>query len=119
MTGTWRMQQGDLLIEEVWTAPAGGTMLGLNRTIRGEETVAFEWLRIEARPRGLVYLAHPGGRMPGTAFELQSSEPGTAVFENLDHDFPQRIAYRRAEPDRLSVDVTGDGSPLHFELTGP
>lgn len=92
-------------------------MLGLNRTIRGESTVAFEWLRIEARSGSIVYVAHPGGRMPGTEFTLTEASPDAVVFENPDHDFPRRIEYRRASPSELRIDVTGEGPALHFALT--
>ena len=45
-------------------------MLGVNRTIIDGVTVAFEFLRIEETPKGIVYYASPGGRYPPTAFGL-------------------------------------------------
>ena len=38
--------------------------------------------------------ASPGGG-PVVAFPVKSSGPGEVVFENLKHDFPKRITYRR------------------------
>ena len=37
-------------------------------------------------------MASPGGR-GDTAFRLVAQSEGEAVFENLEHDFPQRIRY--------------------------
>src|SRR5262245_13133706 len=57
------------LLEERWTAPAGGAMLAVSRTVKGDRMVAFEYLRIVERDGGLVYVAQPGGRPP-TEFVL-------------------------------------------------
>lgn len=119
LQGTWRMHEGDFVIEELWTAPGGGTMLGLNRTMRGGETLAFEFLRLEIEGEAIDYVAHPNLRNPGTRFRLRDPDrarAGEAVFENPEHDFPKQIAYRRADADTLAVSVTGDGPPLAFEF---
>jgi len=39
------------------------------------------------------------GGQPATPFVLRSGKPGEAVFENPDHDFPQRVIYRRCDAD--------------------
>lgn len=91
--------------EEHWLAPTANLMLGINRTLEGDRTRAFEYLRIEITPDGARYLASPGGR-PATAFALIESGPRHAVFENPDHDFPQRIRYRRVG-DRLEASIEG------------
>ena len=68
-------------------------MLGLNRVIRPGKRAFFEFLRIEERDGEIAYVAQPGGGA-STSFRLVSVEGTTAVFENPDHDFPQRIIYR-------------------------
>jgi hypothetical protein len=97
MGGSWEMVTPDGRIEEQWTGAAGGMMLGVSRTIAiaggSEKTAFFEYLRIEARPEGIVYLASPGGRSPATPFRLIESSRGRAVFENPQHDFPTKISY--------------------------
>ena len=42
----------------------------------------------------MAYFGSPRGAPP-TAFRLVSQEGTRAVFENLAHDFPQRIIYTR------------------------
>jgi hypothetical protein len=83
---------GAVAIEEHWTAPKGGAMLGMSRTVKGDQMVAFEYLRIVERSGGLVYIAQPNGRPP-TEFVLTSLSGQTAVFENPAHDFPKVIQY--------------------------
>jgi hypothetical protein len=112
LTGSWAMADGDSSSEEHWTRPGGGTMLGINRTIVRGKTVAWELVRIESTPAGIVYLASPGGRNPPTPFGLIDSGPMRATFENPDHDFPQRVIYER-RGNELQVRIEGleNGQP--------
>ena len=116
LTGSWVLAREDGLAEEHWTRPNGGTMLGLNRTVVNGRTVMWEFLRIEATPQGIVYLASPGGRHPPTPFALIEIGPRRVVFENPDHDFPQRIVYERTG-DRLDARIEGrhNGQPVSEE----
>lgn len=118
LAGCWASDGGESGSGEQWTAPAGGTMLGLARTVRGSQTVDFEFLRIAEVPdRGLELVAMPGGGA-GVAFPLLSLESGAVAFENPGHDFPQRISYRAAAGDRLLARIEGlrDGRPVGFDF---
>jgi hypothetical protein len=106
LAGHWRAAVEDAVIEEGWLGPAGGTMLGVNRTLADDRTVGFEFLRLEERDGGIVLFASPGGRFPATEFTMIEQEGQRAVFANPDHDFPQRITYRR-EGDRLHAEIEG------------
>src|SRR5687768_559674 len=45
MAGDWQTAPGGrALIEEHWTQPAGGSMLGMSRTVAGGRTAEFEYL---------------------------------------------------------------------------
>lgn len=56
----------------------------------------------------LAYIAQPSGRPP-TPFRLLRIGEHEAVFENPEHDFPQRITYSRPEASRLLVGIEGPG----------
>ena len=84
--------------------------MGLSRTVSGERTISFEYLRIESRPDGVYYVAHPRAKSPGTDFKLVRGDRRQAVFENLSHDFPKRIIYRLNPDGSLTARVEGDGS---------
>src|SRR4051812_38933100 len=71
LAGAWPLTANGVTTEEYWTAPGAGSMIGMGRTIASGKTVFFEYLRIEARPDGIVYVAHPKAR-PGTDFKLKS-----------------------------------------------
>jgi hypothetical protein len=109
LAGAWAgTDASGVVTEEHWTSPRGNTMFGVNRTIAGDETVFFEFLRIERDDDGLVYLAAPRGRAPATPFRLIESDGTRLVFENPGHDFPQRIIY----------DLQADGVTLELRIEG-
>lgn len=119
LAGCWTIQGADPGSVEQWTAPAGGTMLGVHRIVENGRTRSFEFLRIrEDDSHGLVYVATPSGQATAE-FTLAELTPASAVFENPDHNFPQRIAYRLANDGRLRAVAEGlsaDGSPRRFML---
>lgn len=108
LAGSWRMA-GPPAIEEHWMQPAGGTLIGMGRVSSEGRTFFFEYLRIETRADGLYYVAQPKGGPP-TGFKLVKLGPAEAVFENLGHDFPKRIIYRRLDDGRLFARTEGDGT---------
>ena len=55
----------------------------------------------------LVYLASPKGRQPPTPFALKSVTADGVVFENTEHDFPQRIIYQRGPEGGLTMRIEG------------
>ena len=92
LSGSWKLEAKGKLIEEHWMAPAGGSMIGMSRTIVDGNMLAFEFLRIEQRGDSLVYIAQPQGNPP-TEFALVQASASELVFANPQHDFPQRIRY--------------------------
>lgn len=108
MSGDWQTAPGGRAqIEEHWTLPAGGSMLGMSRTVAGSKTAEFEYLRIEQREDAIYYVAQPKGRCPATDFKLTRATAQEAVFENPSHDFPKRIIYRKTAEDSLTASIDG------------
>ncbi len=114
LEGAWKGESGQTSFEEHWTDAAGGTMLGVSRTLVSGKTVAFEYLRIEARPDGVFYVAQPGGRPP-TEFKLTQVSASEAVFENPQHDHPKLIRYRPGDGG-LVAEVEGDEGKQEFRF---
>lgn len=108
MAGGWQSAPGERRqSEEHWTQAAGASMMGMSRTVVGDKTVEFEYLRIEQRADGIYYVAHPKARCPGTDFKLTRASATEAVFENPQHDFPKRIIYRKGADDSLTASIDG------------
>lgn len=107
LSGCWVDERSDPGSGETWIAPAGGTMLGVGRTVKDGKAVHFEFLHLhETEAGGLVYTAIPSGQEE-TDFEAVRADGEEAAFENPEHDFPQRIVYRRIGDDELAVRVEG------------
>jgi hypothetical protein len=108
ISGAWQSEPGGRRqIEEHWTRVGGQSMLGMSRTVVGDKTVEFEFVRIEQRADGIYYVAHPKARCPGTDFKLTRASATEAVFENPQHDFPKRIIYRKNGDDSLTASIDG------------
>lgn len=119
IAGTWRSapDADGVVVEEQWTVPRAGSMLGTGRVTAGERTVFFEFLRVEATADGVAYTAMPRGGA-ATPFRLASSTGREAVFVNPEHDFPSRIVYRLADDGALVTRVEGteNGRPRAEEV---
>lgn len=102
MKGCWTSNHNGRTITEHWLKPAGRTMLGLGRTVAEGKTVEFEFMQIRQEPSGsILFIAKPSGQAEAT-FKLIKGSNREVVFENPQHDFPQRVIYR----------IQGDGSLL-------
>jgi len=106
LAGCWAQRRDGFVYEEQWMEPAGGVMLGMSRTLANGRLVGTEFLRIEVSEGSLRYTALPSGQAL-TVFTLRSLEGQRAVFENLEHDFPQRIIYRR-DGEALTARIEGE-----------
>ncbi len=108
LAGCWASVGGEAGSGEQWTVPAGGTMLGVSRTVQNSKTVAYECLQIRETKAGEIeYIAKPSGQTETTFLMVRLSER-EAVFENPGHDFPQRITYRLKADGNLEVRIEGE-----------
>jgi Domain of unknown function (DUF6265) len=107
LAGCWRAEGAEAGSGEQWLAPAGGTLLGVSRTVKSGTTVAHEFMQIRRNAEGnVVYVAQPSGQAEAS-FTLQAGAAAEAVFENPQHDFPQRVIYRLEDGGRLRARIEG------------
>jgi hypothetical protein len=109
LQGCWEMREGDRLVEERWTPPRAGSMLGVGRTTRGSKLVEHEFIVLTERDGRLAYEAHPSGQAT-TTFLSQPIAGREVVFENPAHDFPQRVGYRSTGPGQMLAWIEGTSS---------
>lgn len=117
MAGCWSLDQNGRQIEEHWLAPAGGSLMGVGRTVAGGRTTEYEFMQIRDLADGLTYTAKPSGQ-PEASFKVSMLTAEEVVFENPAHDFPQRIRYRRAGADGLHARIEGtlNGKPRGIDF---
>ncbi len=109
LAGSWTCDDGKTVSDEHWTRPAGGSMVGMSRTIARDRTVFHEFMIIEETDDGgVVMTVTVRDAKAGVPFKLVKSGEKEAVFENPKHDFPQRIIYKRDSAEALSARIEGD-----------
>lgn len=106
MAGHWCSTEAGAQGDEYWLPEAGGLMVGVSRSVAPGGNAQFEFLRIESIDGITTYFAQPQGR-EATAFKRVDGGENWIRFQNLAHDFPQQIEYRR------------DGESLHAKISGP
>jgi uncharacterized protein DUF6265 len=117
LQGCWQSSGSPNTVEEQWMAPRGGTMVGMGRTVRGNRTTEYELVVIREQDGRLAYEAHPSGQ-PSAVFLSREITDQSVVFENPEHDFPQRVGYRRADGGGLAawIEGTTNGKSRHIDF---
>jgi hypothetical protein len=111
LVGQWQGQVNETAYYENWTQSGPDTLEGNASTVdRSGKTTFSETLRIEKIGSHIVYIASVNNQPPvlftlvGVTGENNRSR---WVFENREHDFPQRIIYTKEGPDSLAARVEG------------
>jgi hypothetical protein len=117
LQGCWELSSPPRTVEEHWMAPRGKTMIGSGRTVRGDQLVEYELVVLREQGDKLAYEAHPSGQ-PTAVFLSTTISDTTAIFENPEHDFPQKVGYRHDTPDTLLawIEGTSKGQPRRIEF---
>jgi hypothetical protein len=117
LTGCLEARSATRVVEEQRMPLRAGTMLGMGRTTNARGLADYELTLIRQDGERLLYEAHPKGQPPATFVALVASED-SVVFEAPEHDFPQRVAYRRVGRDSVLAWVEGTmrGTTRRFEF---
>ncbi|MFC0515249.1 DUF6265 family protein [Mucilaginibacter angelicae] len=109
LIGSWRNQSTETLDTETWKKLNDSTFVGKSYSFNGSETVSSEHLRIEQHEGKLYYIPTVKNQNGGRAitFTLTSSDNKHLVFENPEHDFPQKITYTQINKDSLVAEISG------------
>jgi hypothetical protein len=106
LQGCWETVSPQRTVEEQWMAPRGGSMMGMSRTVRGGKLVEYETIVIRQQGNQLAYEAHPSGQRSAVFLSSAVTE-SMVVFENPQHDFPQKIGYQLAAGGTLLAWIEG------------
>ena len=113
MAGCWRGSAGqNQTIEEYYTVPSRNLMQGMTRylgsrgNVPGPFTVDYEFTLLDVDGTKIRLRPHPKGQ-PSAVFAETQRADGKLVWENPEHDFPQRISYTRVAGDSLVARIEG------------
>jgi len=107
IAGCWEGGGIGAAYQEHWMGPDGLTMIGMSRTVSEDSTIAFEFLRIHQELDGSIYYTSIPSGQKQASFKLVKCDDGHVVFENPNHDFPQRIIYKRGKDGALMASIEG------------
>lgn len=119
LTGHWRGEALGGIVEEVWSAPEAGSIMGMFRLMKDGATVFYEIMAIQPDGESLVLvLKHFNADLTGweeknevVRFRLVGIAPNTAWFDGL--------TFRRLGPDTVQVMLaigSGDGTAREEEF---
>jgi hypothetical protein len=113
--GTWKMVTNDGVFFEEWSKVNDNKLKGHGCMLNGNDTVFIEQLQLEQRGNELFYIAIVPDQNEGKPVEFRFTEldKGEFIFENLMHDFPQRITYKHPQPDFLCIRIEGTAKGKH------
>jgi hypothetical protein len=106
LAGCWTSTDAARQVDEQWMKPLGGTMMGMSRTVVGGKTVDSEAVLIRQTGSAVDYVAKPA-RQSEASFRMVLLTATEVRFENLEHDFPQRIIYQLNPDGSLHARVEG------------
>ncbi|MRX40110.1 hypothetical protein GJU43_12555 [Flavobacterium sp. LC2016-23] len=109
LIGNWENKSPDGLLTEDWQKVNDSTFSATSYFIKGKDTLHFEKIVLSQKGEKLTYSATVNGQNNDKAIDFPStSETETKlVFENPQHDYPQKITYTKGANNTLTAEVTG------------
>jgi len=122
LLGVWHRESNRSVTEETWRKLSDRTYEGESVRISkaSGDTVFTESLLLVEMQGELFYLPKVAENPYPVPFKLVAFEGNRVVFENPEHDFPQRIIYAFQDADSLTVTVKGamtdENRSIHFHF---
>ncbi|MEO6174047.1 MAG: DUF6265 family protein [Flavobacterium circumlabens] len=109
LIGNWENKSPDGLLIENWQKVNDSTFSATSYFIKEKDTLHFEKIVLSQKGEKLTYSATVNGQNNDKAIDFPStSETETKlVFENPQHDYPQKITYTKGANNTLTAEVTG------------
>jgi len=106
LQGTWKMEGKE--IYEHWDKPSDRRLKGFSYALKGGQLTVSEYLDIVQRDDRTIYTATVLNQNQGQSVDfLLTASDSTYTFENLNHDFPQKITYKKMADSAIFVRVFG------------
>lgn len=109
MVGNWKIQAGNNIILEQWQVFNDSILIGKSVFIKnGTDTIPQESIALAFRKGDWYYIPTVNNQNAGqpVAFKIILLKGTEFISENPEHDFPQRIAYRKIK-NQLFASIEG------------
>lgn len=107
--GSWEQQTDKGILTETWQRQNDSLFVGSCYFINQSDTLHTETILLEQRDDSITYSANVKGQNNDKAvpFTLTTANTNSLVFENLKHDYPQKIVYQKNKSNGLVVTISG------------
>lgn len=116
LIGSWIGQLDSTTTTEIWNKTNNQKFIGRSGMIVENDTNYFEKLTLEVIDGEVYYIADVAENKEAVSFKLISTRPNHFIFENAEHDFPQRIIYTFNEPNDLRIELKGKVDSVRKEM---
>lgn len=109
LLGSWGHTSKEGTLAENWVKANDSVYKGESFFIIGKDTVFAEYVDLAETNGKLIYSASAKGQNneKPVPFTMTSGDDKTTVFENPEHDFPNKITYNRVNNDSLVATISG------------
>lgn len=109
LIGEWKSVSKDGTLYENWAKVDEKLFSGKSFLIAGKDTLFSEKIALQQNGSDLYYTPTVGNQNNGqpVPFKFIEFKDGEYIFENKEHDFPQRIIYKNPQPDFLCARIEG------------
>jgi hypothetical protein len=106
--GTWKMEGKEQY--ENWELSNDKELIGYSYKFNDNQKIITETLSIKIIENNIIYEATVPDQNEGNTipFTLNNGIKEYLSFENIEHDFPKKIQYKRIADDEIEVTVLGD-----------
>ena len=107
--GSWEQKTDKGILTESWQRQNDSVFVGSCYFINESDTLHRETILLEQRADSITYSANVKGQNNDKAvpFTLTTANTNSLLFENLKHDYPQKIVYQKNKSNGLVVTISG------------
>lgn len=118
LLGNWQSEDKQTI--EIWRKASQSTYEGDTFAIEHGESSHQESLLLSRMGTHIYFIAKPEQNPTPVVFALTSCSEDQILFQNLNHDFPNNIAYKKITKKHILVEVSdnrGKGFALDYHRT--
>lgn len=121
LQGTWSYTDSDMVSYEVWTKQNDSVYAGRSFSLKGADTVFQESVTLIEKHDTTWYIptVHDQNGGQPVSFRLVSATGNTFIFENKEHDFPQRVGYSHPSADSVLAWIEGTDKGVFKKIPFP
>jgi len=110
LLGSWQMNTDKGMLYEEWIKENDSLFAGKSFMVINADTIVLELINLQLSKNDLFYnpiVLNQNGEEP-VSFKLTDKRENKYVFENKQHDYPQKIVYKQISKDSFNAWIEGN-----------